>query len=146
MPTKLNQDQISGLPEELSSLDSIDESLESKILTEDSINDEVDVDLQGQIDELKHTMLSLVFGQDLYVQNDGPDLIVYTFTNPIISISSTTWNWYLNDEEISGANSNIYRPLQTGYYKAKVSYQTSLGLHIVQSSPYYMEVSDRPTY
>jgi len=146
MPTKLNQDQVSGLPEELSSLDSIDESLETKISTEDSINDRVDVDLQGQIDELKHTMLSLVFGQDLYVQNDGPDLIVYTFTNPIISISSTTWNWYLNDEEISGANSNIYRPLQTGYYKAKVSYQTSLGLHIVQSSPYYMEVSDRPTY
>jgi hypothetical protein len=146
MPTKLNQDQVSGLTEELSSLDSIDESLESKISTEDSINDEVDVDLQGQIDELKHTMLSLVFGQDLYVQNDGPDLIVYTVTNPIISISSTTWNWYLNDEEISGANSNIYRPLQTGYYKAKVSYQTSLGLHIVQSSPYYMEVSDRPTY
>ncbi|NBV28604.1 hypothetical protein EBS02_06265, partial [bacterium] len=89
-----------------------------------------------------------VTGKDLYVQNDGPDLIVNTFTNSIISVSSTTWNWYFNDEEteISGANSNIYRPLQTGYYKAKVSYQTSLGLHIVQSSPYYIEVSDRPTY
>jgi hypothetical protein len=42
MPTKLNQDQVSGLPEELSSLDSIDESLETKISTEDSINDSVD--------------------------------------------------------------------------------------------------------
>ena len=146
MPTKLNQDQVSGLPEELSSLDSIDESLESKISTEDSINDAVDITHQEQLDEIKKVLLSLVLGKDLYVQNDGPDLIVYTFTDSIISVSSTTWNWYFNDEEteISGANSNIYRPLQTGYYKAKVSYQTSLGLHIVQSSPYYIEVSDRP--
>ena len=87
MPTKLDQDQISGLSEELNSLDSIDESLETKIFTEDSINDQVDVDLQGQIDELKNVMLSLVFGNRLDIMNDGTSLIAMTpteFPIPVI--------------------------------------------------------------
>ena len=56
MPTKLDQSQVDGLPEEIQSLDSIDVSLEVKISTEDSQNDQVDVNLQGQIDDLKSTV------------------------------------------------------------------------------------------
>jgi hypothetical protein len=58
MPTKLNQDQVSGLPEELSSLDSIDESLETKISTEDSINDSVDVSLATSLSVKQNTLIS----------------------------------------------------------------------------------------
>jgi hypothetical protein len=49
MPTKLDQSQIDGLSEDLSSLDSIDVSLETKISKEDSINDSVDASLETKI-------------------------------------------------------------------------------------------------
>ena len=132
MPTKLDQSQIDGLSDDLNSLDSIDESLESKISTEDSINDQVDVTLQEQIDELKDAMLSLVFGNRLDVMNDGPDLIAMTPTQFPITVTSITWVWLLNNEPIADSNSNIYRPLEPGEYKATVTYQTNIG-------PYYIE-------
>lgn len=58
MPTKLDQDQISGLSEELNSLDSIDESLETKISTEDSINDDVDASLETSLLSKQNTLVS----------------------------------------------------------------------------------------
>lgn len=132
MPTKLDQSQIDGLSEDLSSLDSIDESLETKISTEDSINDQVDVTLQEQIDGLKNTLLSLVFGDRLDVMIDGSDLIVMSPTHFPITVTSITWVWLLNNEPIADSNSNIYRPLESGEYKATVTYQTNIG-------PYYKE-------
>jgi len=132
MPTRLDQNQISGLSEELNSLDSIDESLETKISTEDSINDQVDVTLQEQIDGLKNALLSLVFGNRLDVMIDGSDLIVMSPTQFPITVTSLTWVWLLNNEPIADSNSNIYRPLESGKYKATVTYQTNIG-------PYYKE-------
>ena len=140
MPTKLNQDQISGLPEELSSLDSIDESLESKISTEDSINDEVDVDLQGQIDELKHTMLSLVFGNRLDVINDGVNLVAMTPTEFAIPVISTTWVWYFNSEIIPDATSSFYTPTSTGDHKTTVTFITNLGPYFLESDYIFFEI------
>lgn len=58
MPTKLNQDQIDGLNEELRSLDSIDESLETKISIEDSMNDSVDVLLTSSISGKQDILIS----------------------------------------------------------------------------------------
>jgi hypothetical protein len=58
MPTKLNQNQIDGLSNELNSLDSIDISLESKISKEDSINDSVDVSLESSISGKQNTLVS----------------------------------------------------------------------------------------
>jgi hypothetical protein len=58
MPTKLDQSQIDGLSEDLSSLDSIDESLETKISTEDSINDSVDASLATSLSEKQNTLIS----------------------------------------------------------------------------------------
>ena len=132
MPTKLDQSQIDGLSEDLSSLDSIDESLETKISTEDSINDQVDVTLQEQIDGLKNALLSLVFGNRLDVMIDGSDLIVMSPTQFPITVTSLTWVWVFNNEPIADSNSNVYRPLESGEYKATVTYQTNIG-------PYYKE-------
>lgn len=140
MPTKLNQDQISGLSEELNSLDSIDESLETKISTEDSINDQVDVDLQGQIDELKNVMLSLVFGNRLDIMNDGTNLFAMTPTEFAIPVISTTWTWYFNSDIISEATSSFYIPMMTGDYKASVRYITNLGPYILESDFIFFEV------
>ena len=58
MPTKLDQSQIDGLSDELSSLDSIDESLENKILIEDSINDSVDASLSTSLSGKQNTLVS----------------------------------------------------------------------------------------
>lgn len=140
MPTKLNQDQISGLSEELNSLDSIDESLETKISTEDSINDQVDVDLQGQINDLKDATLSLVFGNRLDVMNDGTSLVAMTPTEFAIPIISTTWVWYFNTDIIPDATSNFYTPMMTGDYKASVTYITNLGTYILESDFIFFEV------
>lgn len=132
MPTKLDQDQVSGLSDELSSLDSMDELLENKISIEDSINDQVDVTLQEQIDGLKNALLSLVFGNRLDVMIDGSDLIVMSPTQFPITVTSITWVWLFNNNPITDSNSNIYRPLESGEYKATVTYQTNIG-------PYYKE-------
>jgi len=140
MPTKLDQSQIDGLSDDLNSLDSIDESLESKISTEDSINDQVDVTLQEQIDNLKDTLLSLIFGNRLDVMVDGPDLIVMTPTQFPINVSLITWVWFFNESPITESNSNIYRPLESGTYKASVTYQTILGPHYIKSDPITVEI------
>jgi hypothetical protein len=140
MPTKLDQSQIDGLSDDLNSLDSIDESLESKISTEDSINDQVDVTLQEQIDNLKDTLLSLIFGNRLDVMVDGPDLIVMTPTQFPINVSLITWVWFFNESPITESNSNIYRPLESGTYKASVTYQTILGPHYIESDPITVEI------
>jgi len=132
MPTKLNQDQIDGLSEELNSLDSIDVSLETKLSSEDSLNDQVDVSLQEQIDGLKNAVLSLVFGNRLDVMIDGSDLIVMSPTQFPITVTSITWAWVFNNEPIADSNSNVYRPSESGEYKATVTYQTNIG-------PYYKE-------
>jgi hypothetical protein len=141
MPTKLDQDQISGLSDELSSLDSIDESLETKILPEDSINDQIDVDLQGQINNLKTTMLSLVFENKLNVMINGSDLFAITPTEFAIPVISTTWDWHLNTEIISGETSSFYRPMITGNYKTSVNYITNLGQYVLESDSTFFEVS-----
>jgi hypothetical protein len=140
MPTKLDQSQIDGLSDDLNSLDSIDESLESKISTEDSINDQVDVTLQEQIDDVKGVLLSFIFGNRLDVMVDGPDLIVMTPTQFPITVTSITWVWLLNNEPIADSNSNIYRPLESGTYKASVTYQTILGPHYIESDPITVEM------
>ena len=137
MPTKLDQDQVSGLSEELNSLDSIDESLETKISTEDSINDQVDVDLQGQIDDLKSTVLSLVFGNSLYVNLDHDTFYAMSPTQFPIMVTSTVWEWYLEAEVISGAIYSSYTATVEGYYKAKVTYTTQLGIKVMESDPIF---------
>ena len=137
MPTKLDQDQVSGLSEELNSLDSIDESLETKISTEDSINDQVDVDLQGQIDDLKSTVLSLVFGNSLYVNLDHDTFYTMSLTQFPIMVTSTVWEWYLEAEVISGAIYSSYTATVEGYYKAKVTYTTQLGIKVMESDPIF---------
>lgn len=58
MPTKLDQSQVDGLPEEIQSLDSIDVSLEAKISTEDSINDAVDASLATSLSGKQNTLVS----------------------------------------------------------------------------------------
>ena len=137
MPTKLDQDQVSGLSEELNSLDSIDESLETKISTEDSINDQVDVDLQGQIDDLKSTVLSLVFGNSLYVNLDHDTFYAMSPTQFPIMVTSTVWEWYLGAEVISEAIYSSYTATVEGYYKAKVTYTTQLGIKVMESDPIF---------
>lgn len=137
MPTKLDQNQVSGLSEELNSLDSIDESLETKISTEDSINDQVDVDLQGQIDDLKSTILSLVFGNSLYVNLDHDTFYTMSRTQFPIMVTSTVWEWYLESEVISGAIYSSYTATVEGYYKAKVTYTTQLGIKVMESDPIF---------
>jgi hypothetical protein len=140
MPTKLDQSQIDGLSDDLNSLDSIDESLESKISTEDSINDQVDVTLQEQIDELKDAMLSLVFGNRLDVMNDGTNLFAMTPTEFPIPVMSTIWTWYFNTDIIPEATSSFYTPMMTGDYKASVRYITNLGPYFLESDYIFFEV------
>jgi hypothetical protein len=140
MPTKLDQSQIDGLSDDLNSLDSIDESLESKISTEDSINDQVDVTLQEQIDELKDAMLSLVFGNRLDVMNDGTNLFAMTPTQFPIPVMSTIWSWYFNTDIIPEATSSFYTPMMTGDYKASVRYITNLGPYFLESDYIFFEV------
>jgi len=137
MPTKLDQSQIDGLSEDLSSLDSIDESLESKISTEDSQNDQVDINLQGQIDDLKSTVLSLVFGNSLYVNLDHDTFYAMTPTQFPIMVTSTVWEWYLESEVISEAIYSSYTATVEGYYKAKVTYTTQLGIKVMESYPIF---------
>jgi len=137
MPTKLDQSQIDGLSEDLSSLDSIDESLETKISTEDSQNDQVDINLQGQIDDLKSTVLSLVFGNSLYVNLDHDTFYAMTPTQFPIMVTSTVWEWYLESEVISEAIYSSYTATVEGYYKAKVTYTTQLGIKVMESYPIF---------
>jgi len=91
MPTKLDQNQISGLNEELSSLDSIDASLEKKISVEDSINDAVDVTLTNTI-SLKQD--KLVSGTNIKTINGnsllGSGNLSVTATSPITQIGYGT--------------------------------------------------------
>ena len=141
MPTRLDQDQISGLSEELNSLDSIDESLETKIFTEDSINDQVDVTLQSQINDLKNSMLSLVFGNRLDIMNDGTNLFAMTPTQFPIPVISTMWTWYFNSDIISEGTLSFYTPMMTGEYKASVRYITNLGPYVLESDFIFFEVS-----
>jgi len=137
MPTKLDQSQIDGLSEGLSSLDSIDESLETKISTEDSQNDQVDINLQEQIDDLKSTVLSLVFGNSLYVNLDHDTFYAMTPTEFPIMVTSTVWEWYLESEVISEAIYSSYTATVEGYYKAKVTYTTQLGIKVMESYPIF---------
>ena len=137
MPTKLDQSQIDGLSEGLSSLDSIDESLETKISTEDSQNDQVDINLQEQIDDLKSTVLSLVFGNSLYVNLDHDTFYAMTPTQFPIMVTSTVWEWYLESEVISEAIYSSYTATVEGYYKAKVTYTTQLGIKVMESYPIF---------
>jgi hypothetical protein len=137
MSTKLDQSQIDGLPEEIQSLDLIDVSLEAKISSEDSINDQVDVNLQGQIDDLKSTVLSLVFGNSLYVNLDHDTFYAMTPTQFPIMVTSTVWEWYLESEVISEAIYSSYTATVEGYYKAKVTYTTQLGIKVMESYPIF---------
>lgn len=137
MPTKLDQSQVSGLPEEIQSLDSIDVSLEAKISTEDSQNDQVDINLQGQIDDLKLSVLNLIFGNSLYVNLDNGTFYAMAPTQFPIVVTSTVWEWYLEAEVISGAVYSSYTPTVEGYYKAKVSYTTQLGIKVMESDPIF---------
>ena len=137
MPTKLDQSQIDGLPEEIQSLDLIDVSLEAKISSEDSQNDQVDINLQGQIDDLKSTVLSLVFGNSLYVNLDHDTFYAMTPTEFPIMVTSTVWEWYLESEVISEAIYSSYTATVEGYYKAKVTYTTQLGIKVMESYPIF---------
>jgi hypothetical protein len=137
MPTKLDQSQIDGLPEEIQSLDLIDVSLEAKISSEDSQNDQVDINLQGQIDDLKSTVLSLVFGNSLYVNLDHDTFYAMTPTQFPIMVTSTVWEWYLESEVISEAIYSSYTATVEGYYKAKVTYTTQLGIKVMESYPIF---------
>jgi hypothetical protein len=137
MPTKLDQSQVSGLPEEIQSLDSIDVSLEAKISTEDSQNDQADINLQGQIDDLKLSVLNLIFGNSLYVNLDNGTFYAMAPTQFPIVVTSTVWEWYLEAEVISGAVYSSYTPTVEGYYKAKVSYTTQLGIKVMESDPIF---------
>jgi hypothetical protein len=137
MPTKLDQSQIDGLPEEIQSLDLIDVSLEAKISSEDSQNDQADINLQGQIDDLKSTVLSLVFGNSLYVNLDHDTFYAMTPTQFPIMVTSTVWEWYLESEVISEAIYSSYTATVEGYYKAKVTYTTQLGIKVMESYPIF---------
>jgi hypothetical protein len=137
MPTKLDQSQIDGLPEEIQSLDLIDVSLEAKISSEDSQNDQVDINLQGQIDDLKSTVLSLVFGNSLYVNLDHDTFYAMTPTQFPIMVTSTVWEWYLESEVSSEAIYSSYTATVEGYYKAKVTYTTQLGIKVMESYPIF---------
>jgi hypothetical protein len=137
MSTKLDQSQIDGLPEEIQSLDLIDVSLEAKISSEDSQNDQVDINLQGQIDDLKSTVLSLVFGNSLYVNLDHDTFYAMTPTQFPIMVTSTVWEWYLESEVISEAIYSSYTATVEGYYKAKVTYTTQLGIKVMESYPIF---------
>ena len=137
MPTKLDQSQIDGLPEEIQSLDLIDVSLEAKISSEDSQNDQVDINLQGQIDDLKSTVLSLVFGNSLYVNLDHDTFYAMTPTQFPIMVTSTVWEWYLESEVISEAIYSSYTATVEGYYKTKVTYTTQLGIKVIESYPIF---------
>lgn len=141
MPTKLDQSQVNGLPEEIQSLDSIDVSLEAKISYEDSINDQVDTNLQGQIRDLQESILNLVFGNSLYVSLDHDTLTAMSPTQFPISVTSIVWEWYLEAEVISGADSSIYTATVEGYYKAKVTYTTQLGIKEIESDPIFVSLT-----
>jgi hypothetical protein len=140
MPTKLDKDQVSGLSEERNLLDSIDESLKTKINTEGSINNQLYKSLQDQIDKLKTAMLSLVFGNRLSVISNGSDLFAMTPTEFAIPLISTTWGWHLNKEIISVETSSFYRPIITGKYEKSVTYITNLGPYDLESDFIYFEI------
>lgn len=141
MPTKLDQSQVDGLPEEIQSLDSIDVSLEAKISTEDSQNDQVDLNLQNQITDLQNAVLNLVFGNSLYVSLDHDTLTAMSPTQFPIIVMSTVWEWFLDDQSIYGANLSSYKATTSGFYKAKVTYTTQLGIKEIQSDPIFVSLT-----
>lgn len=133
MPTKLSQDQVENLNSDLDSLDLKDVSLESKISTEDSINDDVDISLQGQIDVLKNTVLSLAFGNRIDLMADGNNLIVLSPTEFPIPVINTEYNWYFNDALINTTGTNVSSMEEPGMYYVIVTYTTELGTHSISS-------------
>ena len=141
MPTKLDQSQVDGLPEEIQSLDSIDVSLEVKISTEDSQNDQVDINLQGQIDDLKNAMLSLIFGSRLDVMVNETSITALVPTQYPIPVTSTSWAWYYNNDPIVGAIYSYYTPTESGEYKASVTFTTQLGYKTIESDLITFEMS-----
>jgi hypothetical protein len=103
MPTKLDQSQIDGLSEDLSSLDSIDESLETKISTEDSINDKVDVSLATSLSEKQNTLIS---GTNIKTINGNSllgsgNISISGVANPITLSSKVGSNLIGNTNQIS---------------------------------------------
>jgi hypothetical protein len=141
MPTKLSQDQVENLNSDLDSLDLKDASLESKISTEDSINDDVDISLQGQIDVLKNTVLSLVFGNRTDLIVDENNLMVFSPTEFPIPVFNIEYNWYFNDNLISTTGTSVYSVTESGVYYVIVTYSTNLGIHSVSSDPIIYEPS-----
>lgn len=133
MPTKLSQDQVENLNSDLDSLDLKDASLESKISTEDSINDDVDISLQGQIDVLKNTVLSLAFGNRIDLMADGNNLIVLSPTEFSIPVINIEYNWYFNDALINITGTNVSSMEEPGMYYVIVTYTTELGTHSISS-------------
>jgi len=158
MPTKLDRDQVSGLNEDLSSLaladstlesrisiedsinDDVDQSLESRISYEDSINDSVIVNLNSQINDLRSVVLTLVFGNYLFMYLDHGTFYTSTPTQFSIPVTSIGWEWYLNDSVISDAIYDNYTPTTEGNYKVKVVYYTNLGVKEIISDQIYFTI------
>lgn len=143
MPTKLSQDQVENLNSDLDSLDLKDASLESKISVEDSINDDVDLSLQGQIDILKSTILSLAFGNRVDLLVDGDSLTVMTPPELPIPVISIEYSWYFDSNPAGITGTNFYTMGGPGMYYVEVIYTTNLGIYVISSDPVMYKPSSK---
>ena len=79
----------------------------------------------------------MVFGNSLYVNLDNDTFYAMAPTQFPIVVTSTVWEWYLEAEVISGAVYSSYTATVEGYYKAKVTYTTQLGIKVMESDPIF---------
>ena len=143
MPTKLNQEQISGLPSDL-------DSLESFISTEDSLGDSADVSQdtaltaqQEEINLLKAVCRGLLFPPFAYIYQQ--DYTMYFGERPFNGYPlpvTITYSWeYADDQEalnftpIDGADLSFYTPESTAsyLYRLKITYTSDLGVAVAFS-------------
>jgi hypothetical protein len=148
MPTKLNQNQVDGLPSDL-------DSLESFISAEDSAGDSADVSQDGvidsieavigstgtfqtQIDMLKTTLGNYIYSDPVMYQIGDTFYFAGTMQYPILT--TTEFKWYYTDDmevrnfiEISGETGSTLTPTgefadpSYGYY-LEVTYTSDLGV------------------
>jgi len=137
MPTKIDQDQISGLPDDLN-------SLESFISVEDSIGDSADVSqdsalstLQEELNLLKVVCQGLLFPRHTYIYQDGDTFRSGGETQEYPIPVTVTYSWEFADDpesfnfvQIDGADQPLYTPVYTSsyLYRLKITYASALGV------------------
>lgn len=145
MPTRLNQDQVDGLPSDL-------DSLESFISTEDSAGDSADVSqdgaidaVQSQVDFLKSALGGMVYGEP-FIYQMGETFYFGGGTAQYPVPTTISYQWYYatqpvdeNWSELNGSTSSTLSPVgdftnpEWKYY-LQVTFQSDLGTFVKTSN------------